>query len=75
MFTNSLTVVVLLWHYKQNGNHRPWTTLIHAFVSALIAGVMIVIILAIVKYKDTVSFNKNRKELGEKGVTEVINIY
>ena len=55
----SLAVIVLLWQYKQKEKPKAWTTLLQVLVSALIGGVMIIIILAIVKTKDAVSFFDN----------------
>ena len=67
----SLTVIVLLWQYKQKEKPKAWTTLLQVLVSALIGGVMIIIILAIVKTKDAVSFLDNfekglKKESSDK---------
>ena len=58
-FHFSLAVIVLLWQYKQKEKPKAWTTLLQVLVSALIGGVMIIIILAIVKTKDAVSFFDN----------------
>ena len=52
-------MIVLLWQYKQKEKPKAWTTLLQVLVSALIGGVMIIIILAIVKTKDAVSFLDN----------------
>ena len=52
-------MIVLLWQYKQKEKPKAWTTLLQVLVSALIGGVMIIIILAIVKTKDAVSFFDN----------------
>ena len=70
-----MTVIVLLWHYKQKEIPKTWITLIQVLVSALVGGVMIVIILASVKTKDTVSFFHNiEKSLKSKGVEELKDV-
>ena len=64
---------MLLWHYKNKENPKPWTTIIHVVVSGLLAGVMVVILLAVVKFKDAVSLldtiDKNLEEKSVKVVT------
>jgi MFS superfamily sulfate permease-like transporter len=55
----SLTVIVLLWHYKQKETPKAWATFLQVLTSAFVGGVMIAIILAIVKTKDAVSFLHN----------------
>ena len=57
--SDSLTVIVLLWHYKQKEKQKAWATVLLVLASALVGGVMIAILLAIVKTKDAVSFLHN----------------
>ena len=52
-------MIVLLWHYKQKEKQKAWATVLQVLASALVGGVMIAIILAIVKTKDAVSFLHN----------------
>ena len=73
----SLTVILILWHYKQKEKPHSWTTLVQSLACALIGGVMIVIIIANVKNKDAVSFLDNidkrlkaESELKTKNVQE-----